>query len=62
MPSYSRSDVVLVRYPFSDLSAAKVRPAIVVGAPNPPRDPIVVPLASRTTGLFPGEFILDDWR
>ena len=26
MPAYSTHDVVLVRYPFSDVSAAKVSP------------------------------------
>ena len=31
MPSFSKNEVILVRYPFSDLTAAKVRPAIVVG-------------------------------
>jgi hypothetical protein len=30
MPSYSHSEVILVRYPFTNLSAVKVRPAIVV--------------------------------
>jgi hypothetical protein len=30
MPSYSKHDVILVRYPFSDSSSSKVRPAVVV--------------------------------
>lgn len=30
MPSYSRHDLILVRYPFSDLSSSKVRSAVVV--------------------------------
>jgi hypothetical protein len=34
MPSYSKNDVILVRYPFSDLSVSKVRPAVVVNAPH----------------------------
>lgn len=34
MPSYSKGDVVLVQYPFSDLSDTKVRPAIAVSAPH----------------------------
>lgn len=38
MPSYSKNDVILVRYPFSDLTAIKVRPAIVVSEPHPARD------------------------
>ena len=29
MPNYSRGDVLLVRYPFTDLSGVKVRPASV---------------------------------
>ena len=28
MPNYSKNDIILVRYPFSDLSTAKIRPAV----------------------------------
>lgn len=62
MPNYSRNDIVLVRYPFSDLSGAKVRPGIVVNAPHISRDLLVVPVTSRTMSLLPGEFLLADWR
>lgn len=62
MPSCSRGDVVLVRYPFSDLTAAKVRPAVVVGAAHPSQDLLIVPLTSRTTALLSGEFGLQDWQ
>lgn len=48
MPSYSRGKIVLIRYPFSDLSGAKVRPAVVVSAPHASSDLIVVALTSRT--------------
>lgn len=61
MPSYSKNEVVLVRYPFSDLSGAKVRPAVVVSAPHPSQDLFVTPLTSRTTDLLAGEFVLADW-
>jgi mRNA interferase MazF len=61
MPSYSRSDVLLVRYPFSDLSGEKLRPAIVVGSPHPSADYLVVALTSRTTALTAGEFVLSAW-
>jgi mRNA interferase MazF len=54
-------DVVLVRFPFSDVSTAKVRPAVVVSAPHASRDLFVVPLTSRTTSLLAGEFVLADW-
>jgi mRNA interferase MazF len=30
MPSYSKHEVVLILYPFSDLTSTKVRPAVVV--------------------------------
>jgi mRNA interferase MazF len=61
MAAYSKNDVVLVQYPFSVSSGAKVRPAVVVNAPHVSQDIFVVPLTSRTTGLLPGEFILTDW-
>jgi hypothetical protein len=35
MPSYSKNDIILVRYPFSDLSSAKVRRAVVVNRTPP---------------------------
>ena len=62
MPSSSKNDIVLIQYPFSDLSAAKVRPAVVVHAPHPSQDSLIVPLTSRTTGLLPGEFLLSEWK
>src|SRR2546430_11369261 len=61
MPSYSKNDIVLVRYPFSDLSGSKVRPAIVVQDPHPSQDVLIIPLTSKTSGLLPGEFVLNDW-
>ena len=61
MSSYSRSDVILVRYPFSDLSGSKIRPAVVVSTPHVSHDIMIVPLTSKTSPLLPGEFILADW-
>lgn len=51
-----------MRYPFSDLSGAKVRPAVIVSAPHISSDLLVVPLTSRTEALRPGEFVLSGWR
>jgi mRNA interferase MazF len=62
MASFSRHDVVLVRYPYSDLTGAKVRPGVVVSAPHPSQDLRVSLLTSRTAGLMPGEFVLAEWR
>jgi mRNA interferase MazF len=61
MASYSKTDVILVRYPFADLTGTKVRPAVVINAPHVSRDLFIVALTSRTSGLLPGEFLLTDW-
>ncbi|MFN8422451.1 MAG: type II toxin-antitoxin system PemK/MazF family toxin [Anaerolineae bacterium] len=61
MPSFSKGDVIFVRYPFSDLSGSKVRPALVVQVPHPSRDHVIAPLTSRLSPLQPGEFVLTDW-
>ena len=62
MPSYSKGDVVLVSYPFSDASDFKVRPAIAVSAPHISQDIFVVPLTSRTDNLLAGEFLMKQWK
>lgn len=62
MPSYSKDEVILVRYPFSDLTGSKVRPAVVVGAPHTSQDAFVVPLTSKVSPLLAGEFVLVDWK
>lgn len=62
MPSYSKNEVILVKYPFSDLSDSKVRPAVVVNAPHRSQDVLIVPLTSKTVSLLAGEFVLGDWK
>jgi mRNA interferase MazF len=61
MPNYSKNDVLLVRYPFTDLSDSKVRPAVAVHGQHPSEDSIIVPLTSRLSSLLPGEFKLVHW-
>ena len=62
MPSFSKPEVVLVKYPFSDLSNSKVRPAVIVGTQEDSKDVFIVPLTSKLSSLLSGEFILSDWR
>lgn len=62
MANFSRNDIILVRYPFSDLSGAKVRPAVVVSAPHSSQDIFIVPLTSKVAPLLAGEFLLADWK
>jgi mRNA interferase MazF len=62
MVSYLKNDIILVRYPFSDLSGSKVRPAVIVNAVHRSQDLFMVPLTSKTTALMAGEFLLSDWQ
>ena len=62
MPSYSKGEVVLIRYPFSNLSGSKVRPAVVVNASHVSQDVFIVPLTSKVSALLAGEFVLADWN
>lgn len=62
MPNFSKNEVVLVRYPFSDLTSSKVRPAIIINAPHSSQDLFVVALTSKTSNLLAGEFILTEWK
>jgi mRNA interferase MazF len=62
MPNYSKGEVILVRYPFSNLSGSKIRPAVVVNAPHISQDVIIIPLTSKISQLLAGEFVLADWR
>lgn len=62
MHNYSKNDIVLVCYPFTDLSGSKVRPAVIVSAPHFSDDFFIVPLSSRTNSLLSGEFVLENWR
>lgn len=61
MPSFLKHEVVLVRYPFSDLTGTKVRPAVIIGTPHVSQD-VFVPLTSKTFSLLQGEFLLADWK
>lgn len=61
MPSYSKNEVILVRYPFSNLSGSKVRPAIIVNDLHISQDVMIVPLTSKVSPLLAGEFVLADW-
>lgn len=62
MTSYDRGDVVLATLPFSDLTGIKQRPAVVVSAPHPSVDLLLLPLTSQLEHLQPGEFALADWK
>ncbi len=62
MPNFSKNDVVLVRYPFSDLTNLKIRPAVVVNSPHTSKDLFIVALTSKIHSLMAGEFVLVEWQ
>ena len=55
----SRNDLVLLPIPFSDLTSAKVRPAIVIGHGATGGDLFLIPITSR---LSQGDFPLKEWK
>ncbi len=61
--NYSKGEVILLAYPFTDLSTQKVRPAAVVSADDGKYDDIfVVPLTSKVHKLAGSEFVLENWQ
>ena len=64
--AFQRGEVVLVPFPFSDLTTAKVRPAVVVsGALYQSTEPdlILAAVTSRLAGATgPFDYVLEDWE
>jgi mRNA interferase MazF len=59
---YERGAVVLLPFPFSNQSSAKIRPAIVVNPHYPSEDLLVIAISSVGGTLRPGEFSIQFWR
>ncbi len=62
--AFQRGDVVLVPFPFTDLSAQRVRPAVVVSTPEYEQqtgDIIVAQITGRKRN-FPTDYTLQDWQ
>ncbi len=50
MPTYSRGDVLLTQFPFTDLTGASLRPCLVVSAALIGQDLIVAGISSVVRG------------
>lgn len=64
--AFQRGDIVLVPFPFSDLSTTKVRPAIVVSSSlyhTTEPDLILAAITSKVaTAMEPLDYVLNDWQ
>jgi mRNA interferase MazF len=52
MAGFSKNEVILVRYPFSDLTAVKVRPAVIVGKLDGSPDYLIVPRSRAEPAIW----------
>ena len=65
MTAYSRSDVVLVGFVFSDESGRKLRPALVLSSPAYHRgrqEVIVAAITSNVRRRLFGDHLIADWK
>lgn len=66
MTVYKRGDVILVPFPFSDQTAAKKRPAVIISSDaynNISDDIVIMAITSQTEKTIRiGECLLADWR
>jgi len=65
MTGYSRGDVILVGFIFSDEGGEKKRPAIIVSSNNyhfSRDESIIVAITSNTERLLLGDYLIHDWQ
>ncbi len=65
MTVYSRGDVVLVGFVFSDESGKKLRPAVVISSPayNRARQEVIVAaITSNVRRRFFGDHLITNWK
>ena len=65
MTAYSRGDVVLVGFVFSDESGRKLRPAVVISAPayqRARREVVVAAITSNVRRRLFGDHLITEWR
>ena len=61
---YQRGDIVLLPFPFTDLTAAKTRPAVVVSIEAFQRDTgdVTVAMITSVPRTTPYDYALQDWQ
>jgi len=64
MTTYRQGDILLVPFPFTDQTAVKQRPAVVLSGASynrDHRDVILAPVTSQTAGRS-DEVLIEDWE
>jgi mRNA interferase MazF len=61
---YQRGDVVLLPFPFTDLSATRTRPAVVVSVPSFEQETsdFTVAMITSVPHTTPYDYALQDWQ
>lgn len=65
MTAYKRGDIVLVPFPFSDQTAVKKRPAVIISSSQyntTSQDIIIMAVTSRIDRLDIGECMIQNWK
>jgi mRNA interferase MazF len=66
MTRYNKGDVILVPFPFSDQTATKKRPAIIVSSDtynSISQDIVIMAITGQIRGhIGVGEFLIEDWQ
>ncbi|RLC95008.1 MAG: type II toxin-antitoxin system PemK/MazF family toxin, partial [Chloroflexi bacterium] len=65
MTDYSRGDVVLVGFIFSDETGVKRRPAVIVSSDayhQGRQEVIIAAITSRTDRVMVGDHLIGEWR
>ncbi len=65
MTEYSRGDVVLVSFAFTDETGERRRPAVIVSSDTyhqSRQETIIVAITSRTDRILVGDHLIGDWR
>jgi mRNA interferase MazF len=65
MTGYSRGDVVLVSFVFSDETGERRRPAVIVSSEayhKSRQEAIIAAITSRTDRILAGDHLISDWQ
>lgn len=63
--AFTRRDVVLVNFLFSEESGSKRRPVLVLSSPEyhqGRQEAVVAAVTSNTRRILPGDHVMDDWE